>query len=148
MSVGGSTSRTCICLSLLDSKALAKLDQTTSLSDHIAQQPAVRLPLPSTLPSEMPITSAQKAAIEEIIDVLVSTTPARGKRQLSGMFMELVDRAGWPEYYEVLYSIHIFSCFRDKHTPVHTHTYTHTPSPLSLVILGHSRTAVYQWRES
>ncbi|KAG8220643.1 hypothetical protein J3R82DRAFT_2911 [Butyriboletus roseoflavus] len=50
----------------------------------------------------MPITSAQKAAIEEIIDILVSTTPARGKRQLSAMFMDLVDRADWPEYYEVI----------------------------------------------
>ncbi|KAF9221270.1 hypothetical protein BS17DRAFT_271837 [Gyrodon lividus] len=50
----------------------------------------------------MPITSTQKAAIEEVIDVLVSTTPARGKRQLSGMFLELVDRADWPEYYEVI----------------------------------------------
>ncbi|KAH0838855.1 hypothetical protein J3R83DRAFT_7269 [Lanmaoa asiatica] len=73
----------------------------------------------------MPITSAQKTAIEEIIDILVSTTPARGKRQLSGMFMELVDRADWPEYYEVLYSIHIFSCFREPRT--HIHTYTHSP---------------------
>ncbi|KAF9235837.1 hypothetical protein BU15DRAFT_77561 [Melanogaster broomeanus] len=50
----------------------------------------------------MPITSAQKTAIEEVIDLLVSTTPARGKRQLSAMFMELVDRADWPEYYEVI----------------------------------------------
>ncbi|KAF8122454.1 hypothetical protein EV363DRAFT_1182570 [Boletus edulis] len=50
----------------------------------------------------MPITSAQKAAIEEIIDVLVSTTPLRGKRQLSAMFMALVDRADWPQYYELI----------------------------------------------
>lgn len=59
----------------------------------------------------MPITSAQKAAIEEIIDVLVSTTPARGKRQLATLFLELVDRADWPEYYEVLYSIHVLLAF-------------------------------------
>ncbi|KAG9310450.1 hypothetical protein JVU11DRAFT_9591 [Chiua virens] len=32
----------------------------------------------------------------------VATTPARGKRQLAGMFMELVDRADWPEYYEII----------------------------------------------
>lgn len=87
----------------------------------------------------MPITSAQKTAIEEIIDILVSTTPARGKRQLAGMFMELVDRADWPAYYEVLYSIHIFACFRAR---------THIPPYTPFVILGHSRTPVYQWRES
>ncbi|KAF8548751.1 hypothetical protein OG21DRAFT_1422510 [Imleria badia] len=50
----------------------------------------------------MPITSAQKTAIEEIINILVATTPPRGKRQLAAMFMDLVDRAGWPEYYEVI----------------------------------------------
>ncbi|KIJ60553.1 hypothetical protein HYDPIDRAFT_117086 [Hydnomerulius pinastri MD-312] len=50
----------------------------------------------------MAITPAQKAAIDEIIDMLIAATPARGKRQLSGMFMDLVDRADWPEYYEVI----------------------------------------------
>ncbi|KAH7925669.1 hypothetical protein BV22DRAFT_416009 [Leucogyrophana mollusca] len=50
----------------------------------------------------MSITAAQKVAIEEIIDVLVSTTPSRGKRRLSEMFMDLVDRTDWPEYYEVI----------------------------------------------
>ncbi|KIK92078.1 hypothetical protein PAXRUDRAFT_830304 [Paxillus rubicundulus Ve08.2h10] len=50
----------------------------------------------------MPISSVQKAAIEEVIDLLVSTTPARGKRQVSSMFLDLVDRADWPEYYEVI----------------------------------------------
>lgn len=74
----------------------------------------------------MPITSAQKAAIEEIIDVLVATTPARGKRQLSSMFMELVDRADWPQYYEVLYPIHIFASFGDVHT--HTRPFFHPRS--------------------
>lgn len=62
----------------------------------------------------MPITSVQKTAIEEIIDVLVATTPARGKRQLAAMFMDLVDRAGWPEYYEVLYSIHVLAALSDN----------------------------------
>jgi hypothetical protein len=60
----------------------------------------------------MPISSAQKAAIEEVIDVLISTTPARGKRQVSSMFLDLVDRADWPEYYEVLdqRSFVMYSC--------------------------------------
>ena len=88
-----------VCLSLLDSKALAQRDQTTALTTLF------------DFSSEMPITSAQKAAIEEIIDVLVSTTPARGKRQLATLFLELVDRADWPEYYEVLYSIHVLLAF-------------------------------------
>ena len=126
-----------VCLSLLDSKALAQLDQTTFVVLLHPPRPPF-----FDFASEMPITSAQKAAIEEIINVLVSTTPARGKRQLSALFMELVDRADWPEYYEVLYSI--FTSFSDKHsTYIHTHIHQRP-----FFILGHSRTAVYQWRES
>lgn len=85
----------------------------------------------------MPITSAQKAAIEEIIDILVSTTPARGKRQLAALFLELVDRTDWPEYYEVLYSIHILPALE-----------TRTPSRHLFFIPDHSRATVHQWRES
>ncbi|KAG2147502.1 hypothetical protein DEU56DRAFT_909485 [Suillus clintonianus] len=50
----------------------------------------------------MTISAAQKTAIEEVIEILVATTPARGKRQLSQLFMDLVDRTEWPEYYEVI----------------------------------------------
>ncbi|KAG2134592.1 uncharacterized protein EDB93DRAFT_842565 [Suillus bovinus] len=50
----------------------------------------------------MTITPAQKSAIEEVIEIIVATTPARGKRQLSELFMDLVDRSEWPEYYEVI----------------------------------------------
>jgi len=49
----------------------------------------------------MTITAAQKVAIEELIEIIIATTPARGKRQLSQLFMTLVDRTEWPEYYEV-----------------------------------------------
>jgi hypothetical protein len=56
--------------------------------------------------------------------------------------MELVDRADWPEYYEVLYSIHIFASFSDTQY-IHTHIHQRP-----LFILGHSRTTVSQWRES
>jgi len=49
----------------------------------------------------MAITTAQKAAIEEVIDAITATTPPRGKRLLSQLFMSLVDRTEWPEYYEV-----------------------------------------------
>ena len=40
-------------------------------------------------------------AIEEVINVLLALTASRGKRQLAAIFMDLVDRAEWPEYYEV-----------------------------------------------
>ncbi|KAF7971438.1 hypothetical protein HWV62_21208 [Athelia sp. TMB] len=50
----------------------------------------------------MTIQAAQKQAIEEIINVLVNTSPPRGKRHLSAMFMDLVDRSEYPEYYEVI----------------------------------------------
>ncbi|KAF9261985.1 hypothetical protein L218DRAFT_869069 [Marasmius fiardii PR-910] len=51
----------------------------------------------------MPITSGQKAAIENVINVVTSTVaPGRGKRNISTMFMELVDRNEWPEYFEII----------------------------------------------
>jgi len=49
----------------------------------------------------MTITTAQRSAIEQVINVIISTTPPRGKRQLSAMFVDLVDRKEYPEYYEV-----------------------------------------------
>ena len=48
----------------------------------------------------MAITAAQKVAIEEIINLLCTTTATRGKRQVAGMFLDLVDRTDWPQYYE------------------------------------------------
>jgi len=56
----------------------------------------------------MPITSAQKIAIEEVINALLSATSPRGRRQLAAMFMDLVDRNEWPEYYEVSYLIVVY----------------------------------------
>ncbi|KAF8627275.1 hypothetical protein AX17_006320 [Amanita inopinata Kibby_2008] len=50
----------------------------------------------------MTLTFAQKCAIEEVMNAIVSATGPRGKRQLSAMFMGLVDRAEWPQYYEVI----------------------------------------------
>ncbi|KLO08183.1 hypothetical protein SCHPADRAFT_1001127 [Schizopora paradoxa] len=51
----------------------------------------------------MAVTAAQKAAIEEVIDAIKTTTAApRNKRLLCTMFLELVDRESWPEYYEVI----------------------------------------------
>ncbi|KAF7437439.1 hypothetical protein PC9H_004278 [Pleurotus ostreatus] len=51
----------------------------------------------------MPITSAQKAAIEEVITRITSMhSSERRKYQLAGMFLELVDRKDWSEYYEII----------------------------------------------
>ncbi|KAI0367477.1 hypothetical protein BV20DRAFT_970438 [Pilatotrama ljubarskyi] len=50
----------------------------------------------------MPVTAAQKIAIEEVIRALTSATSRRVKRRLADMFMDLVDRDSWPEYYEVI----------------------------------------------
>ncbi|KAI9059557.1 hypothetical protein FKP32DRAFT_1596121 [Trametes sanguinea] len=50
----------------------------------------------------MPVTAAQKAAIEEVIRALTSATSRRVKRRLADMFMDLVDKDSWPEYYEVI----------------------------------------------
>jgi chromatin structure-remodeling complex subunit RSC1/2 len=49
----------------------------------------------------MTITAAQTATILEVLSSITSATAPRGKRQLAGMFLELVDRTDWPQYYEV-----------------------------------------------
>lgn len=66
----------------------------------------------------MTIQAAQKQAIEEIINVLVHTSPPRGKRQLSAMFMDLVDRVEYPEYYEVCCLAHSLGLSRLNHDPL------------------------------
>ncbi|KAG2024033.1 bromeodomain-containing protein [Coprinopsis cinerea AmutBmut pab1-1] len=50
----------------------------------------------------MTITSQQKQALEEIIQTILDAKSSRGKRQLAEMFLELVDKTDWPEYYEVI----------------------------------------------
>ncbi|KAK7062069.1 hypothetical protein R3P38DRAFT_3251433 [Favolaschia claudopus] len=50
----------------------------------------------------MGVNSAQKKAIEEVLDALRSATGSPRKRHLAGMFLELVDKDAWPEYYEVI----------------------------------------------
>lgn len=51
-------------------------------------------------PPTMPVSAAQKTAIEEVVRALTSATSRRVKRRLADMFMELVDKDSWPEYYE------------------------------------------------
>lgn len=48
----------------------------------------------------MAISAQQKVALEEIIQIILNATPAKGRRLLSSMFLTLVDRADWPHYYE------------------------------------------------
>lgn len=52
----------------------------------------------------MTVTAAQRGAIEEVINAIITASPPRGKRHLSAIFMELVDRKEYPEYYEVTHS--------------------------------------------
>ena len=52
----------------------------------------------------MPITPDQKMAMDQVLAAILAATAPRGKRQLSAMFMELVDREEWPQYYEVCLS--------------------------------------------
>ena len=48
----------------------------------------------------MAITPTQTKAMLEIINLILTTTGHR-KRQVAAMFLELVDRTDWPQYYEV-----------------------------------------------
>ncbi|KAH8984669.1 hypothetical protein EDB86DRAFT_2962234 [Lactarius hatsudake] len=50
----------------------------------------------------MTISSAQKTAIEDIVDALKNATSPKKKRGLSELFLELVDKATWANYYEVI----------------------------------------------
>ncbi|KAI4525750.1 hypothetical protein K525DRAFT_190786 [Schizophyllum commune Loenen D] len=48
----------------------------------------------------MPVTPEQTAAIKEVISAITAVTGAPRKRRLVEMFMELVDREAWPQYYQ------------------------------------------------
>lgn len=49
----------------------------------------------------MAITPAQKSAIEDVVDTLKKATSPKKKRSLSELFLELVDKDTWTNYYEV-----------------------------------------------
>lgn len=55
----------------------------------------------------MPLSTEQKTSIEEVIEVITSTKDKRGRREISEMFLEMVDKNFLPEYYEVSFGIHI-----------------------------------------
>ena len=84
-------------------------------------------------PDSMTITAAQKAAIEEVIEIITAATPSRGKRLLSQLFMTLVDRTEWPEYYEVFLLF-----YQNEHETYSNH----------LIYLGHTRASMYQQHKS
>lgn len=49
----------------------------------------------------MPISVAQKAAIADIVKILIGTTASgRGRRHMATVFVQLVDEALYPEYYK------------------------------------------------
>ncbi|KAG6834340.1 hypothetical protein H0H93_010350, partial [Arthromyces matolae] len=50
----------------------------------------------------MTLTSAQNTEILEVINILLTSTGSKPKRQLAAMFLELIDRKDWPDYYETL----------------------------------------------
>lgn len=49
----------------------------------------------------MPVTEAQKTAIEEIIGIIKNVNQPKKKRKLVDMFMDLVNREVWADYYQV-----------------------------------------------
>ena len=71
-----------------------------------------RVHLLLVLLTAMPVSAAQKTAINEVISALTGATSRRAKRRLADMFLELVDRDSWPEYYEV--------CRLSYHAPIQT----------------------------
>ncbi|KAJ7625199.1 hypothetical protein B0H17DRAFT_1111441 [Mycena rosella] len=84
----------------------------------------------------MAVTPAQKKAIDEVLNALTSATGPPRKRQLAGMFLELVDRNDWPEYYEVIPEPR---CLNNIHTMLEKNRYKDALdayTDLSLVFLN------------
>ncbi|KAM5534374.1 hypothetical protein V8D89_011967 [Ganoderma adspersum] len=50
----------------------------------------------------MPLTAVQRTAIDEVVRAITSASSRRAKRRLADMFLELVDKEYWPEYYQVI----------------------------------------------
>lgn len=49
----------------------------------------------------MAVTDAQKAAVEQVIQAIKSVSSPRKKRVLADLFLELVDKDTWADYYQV-----------------------------------------------
>ncbi|KAH9964614.1 hypothetical protein BC827DRAFT_1188416 [Russula dissimulans] len=50
----------------------------------------------------MPVTPAQRTAIEQVIDAVKCVQSPRKKRVLAELFLELVDKNAWADYYQVI----------------------------------------------
>lgn len=55
----------------------------------------------------MTVTNAQKAAIEQVIEAIKSATSPRKKRVLAELFLQLVDKETWANYYQVTLPIFV-----------------------------------------
>lgn len=75
-----------------------RLASGRSPSAHIFAYPSSSL---STSSHPMPLTAPQKTAIDEVVRAITSAYSRRAKRRLADMFLELVDKEYWPEYYQV-----------------------------------------------
>lgn len=49
----------------------------------------------------MAVTDAQKAAVEQVIQAIKGVSSPRKKRVLADLFLELVDKDTWADYYQV-----------------------------------------------
>lgn len=91
----------------------------------------------------MPLTPAQNTDITAILTLLLTTTNQR-KRRLSEVFLELVDKVAYPEYYEVSRYI-LCQCYsflpymlikRQASSPSHSYD------------VGHPRTEMSEWHQA
>jgi chromatin structure-remodeling complex subunit RSC1/2 len=65
----------------------------------------------------MPVTDAQKAAAEQVVDAIRGVTSPRKKRVLAELFLELVDKETWANYYEVPFQSSSHSLTFSAHVP-------------------------------
>jgi chromatin structure-remodeling complex subunit RSC1/2 len=49
----------------------------------------------------MALTDAQKAAAEQVIQAIKTLSSPRKKRVLADLFLDLVDKQTWADYYQV-----------------------------------------------
>jgi hypothetical protein len=73
----------------------------------------------------MAVTDAQKAAAEQVIQAIKCVSSPRKKRVLADLFLDLVDKETWADYYQVTF-----------------------PPPCRSIpstTIGHSPTQVSQW---
>ena len=73
----------------------------------------------------MAVTDAQKAAAEQVIQAIKSVSSPRKKRVLAELFLDLVDKETWADYYQV--------------------TLPSPCRPMPSTMIGHSPTQVSQW---